>query len=112
MPNVRQLKMVHHQKLSDIKYKKMRICDRRKKNCPVNGKYPKKTLIFKTTVKTKNQTQLYVGSTRLSFKDCFKILTYSFRHEKYCKAATLSQYIQKLKKKKKLQSLFGNIHKN
>ena len=58
--------MAHNQKMLDTQDKERQICECKKQECLVNGSCLIKSLIYKATVITENQTKFCVGSTGLS----------------------------------------------
>ena len=72
---------------------------RNKSKCPLKGKCLLKSVIYKATVKTNNNSKYYVGLTGNSFKERFNSHSSSFRSEKYRKQTALSKYVWKLKDK-------------
>ena len=94
MPNMKQL--------NGTQSKDFRHGGQREVNVwlPVGGNCPMENLTYKAIVITENQTKFYVGSTGLSFKNCFTKHRYIFKNERIWQWRALSKYTWKLQNKK------------
>ena len=66
-------------------------------NCPLKGDCQVENVIYKTKIRTNNDTRFYIGSTEGSFKIRYNTHTSSFRNIKYRHSTELSKYIWQLK---------------
>ena len=93
-------------------------CNCRKKHeCPIGGKCQEENIIYKATVKTKDEEKIYIGMTGDKFKTRYNNHKQSFNNKKYRNQTKLSSYVweqkdknnepkitfQKLKQAKKFQ---------
>ena len=70
---------------------------RNKINCPLNGGYQKKCLVYKAYVTTENASHVYYRQCEGDFKMRFNNHTKSFRYRKYENETKLSKHVWMLK---------------
>ena len=70
---------------------------RNKLNCPLKEECLTEAIVYKATVKTNQNSAVYLGSCETSFKTRFYNHTKSFNNETYKKETKLSTYIWDLK---------------
>ena len=86
MPNLEKEISKHNQKtllnfdVVDDNNRKLCNC-RIKPNCPVDGKFLTKGVIYKATVSYKNKNHIYKGSTGREFKSRYYEHAQSFRND-------------------------------
>ena len=91
--------MAHNRKMLDDD-PNMRMCNCRVKNeCPVSNRCLTENTVYKATVFniTKNETNFYIGSTGLTFKNRYTKHKHSFNWIAKRNATALSDHIWKLK---------------
>ena len=99
MPNIKSRIMAHNRKMLDDD-PNMRMCNCRVKNeCPVSNRCLTENTVYKATVFniTKNETNFYIGSTGLTFKNRYTKHKHSFNWIAKRNATALSDHIWKLK---------------
>ena len=72
---------------------------RNKSNCPLNGNCLKNCVIYKATISSGNQRDLYYGSRSTAFKKRFNNHSSSFRHQRLEKSTELSKRVWEHKNK-------------
>ena len=72
---------------------------RNKSNCPLNENCLKSCLIYKATISSGNQRDLYYGSCSTAFKKRFNNHSSSFRHQRLEKSTELSKRVWEHKNK-------------
>ena len=73
---------------------------------PTQKKSAEKSIVYKASVITNNETRSYVGQAGNTFKERYNNHKATFRNEKYRHSTELSKYIWCLKDK---QEIFDNI---
>ena len=83
--------------LSEAKTHQEKSCNcRNKSNCPLNGNCQVRTIVYKATVTTQDNYQIYYGASEGEFKIRYSNHTKSFRNRQYVNETELSKYIWQL----------------
>ncbi len=99
MKNVGAIIRSHNSRVSSKVVTATADCNcRRKAHCPLNGKCLSKSVVYKATVTSGDNSKSYIGLSGGTFKERYNNHTKSFRHEKYSKETELSKCVWNLKR--------------
>ena len=112
MPNMEKILKGHNSDMLKVKNPEKRNCNCRiRRNCPLNGECLTKCVVYTAEVKVDKDSKIYYGSCNGPFKERFNNHTKSFKNKKYCDETKLSQFIWKMKEKKKKLEISWSILK-
>ena len=106
MPNLAKIIKNHNHKVlskqSNGGESGERSCNcRRKAECPLRGACQMKSIVYKATVTSENDSKIYYGLTENTCKQRYNNHTQSIRHEKYEHSTELSRHLWTLKREGK-----------
>ena len=115
MQNVQRIiKSINQKVLSseDVKKTPEKTCNcRKKEDCPLQNQCLTKTVVYKASVKTEQNTFIYFGTAEGEFKTRFNNHSTSFKHEKNQHKTELSKKIWELKNSKEEYKISWEIAK-